>query len=134
MKAFYIRQDAIWADCPTDLKGIAHPVPESDDPESACFGQWVFTPSTIEEDEPKYYIVHSSDLEQADNPLQSPIENIYKWVAIDRYADRLPRLWEGDWCTERNSNPEMPAIGRGGSHLKLVRAMLIKQQIGIGRI
>ncbi|HLE18817.1 MAG TPA: hypothetical protein VI728_11095 [Syntrophales bacterium] len=133
MLAFYIGQDAIWADRPTNLKGIAYPAPGSDDPESACFGQWTFTPAG--NGKSKYYIVHSSDLEPAglepaDKHQQPTIENVYKWVAVDRYADRRPRLWEGDWCTEQNSNPEMPALCRGSSHLGGVKAMLAKEQNG----
>src|SRR3990167_6263066 len=107
MLAFYIGQDAIWADRPTNLKGIAYPAPGSDDPESACLGQWTFTPAGA--DESKYYIVHSSDLEPAgiepaDNDRQPTIENIYRWVAVDRYADSRPRLWDGDW----RASPSLP--------------------------
>lgn len=127
MKAYYIGQDAIWADRPTDVKGIAHYAPGFDNPESPFFEQWTFTPATpaIGESEPKIYICHTSDLQQAELPIDD-IERIYQWVAVDRYADRHPRLWEGDWCAERNDNPEMPALARGGSHLATVKAMLTK--------
>ena len=126
MKAYYIGQDAIWADRPTDLKGIAHCAPGFDDPESASFEQWVFTPSSgVGEDEPKFYICHTADLQQAELPA-GDIEGVYKWISVDRYADRRPRLWEGDGCAERNDNPETPALMRGSSHLGAVKAMLAK--------
>ena len=102
MLAFFVREAPIWADLPTGQRGVAHPAPRFDEPDSPNFCLWTFTPDGT--DAPTI-LCHVSDFESVGEGL----EGIYRWMSVERCAEIEARDTDGY---------QSPALLRQGGQLR----------------